>query len=83
MVETEIRALSGTFSCSPGSVNMDLGPELFPYILPFVCLVMTLLRLCLLLLRQKRAGSYWKSVLGEETHEAMLGSAFSQRCLVL
>ena len=74
MAETEKCALAGTLSCSPSCVNMDLGPELFPYIIPWDCLVMTLLRLCLLLLvRQKRARSYWKSILGKETQAGQVG----------
>lgn len=74
VVETEIHALSGTLSCSLSCVNMDLGPELFPYMVPLDCLVMTLLRLRLLLLvRQKRARSYWKLILGKETQPGPVG----------
>lgn len=41
MVETEVPALLGTLFCFSRCVNMDLGPELFPYVVPLDCLVMT------------------------------------------
>lgn len=65
-VETEIHVLSGALSCFPSCVNMDLGPELFPYVVHSDHLVMTQLRLHLLLVAgQKRACSYRKLILGQ------------------
>lgn len=78
--ETEKHALSGTLPYSPSCVSLGLGPELFCYVAPLDCLVITLLRQCVLVVGQRKACSSWQSVLGGNTARpsgAMLGSGFS------
>lgn len=80
MAETEKHVLSGALPYSPSCVSLGLGPELFCYVAPLDCLVITLLRQCVLVVGQRKACSSWKSVLGGNTARpsgAMLGSGFS------
>lgn len=86
MAEAEKPVLSGTLSCSPSPVSLGLGPELFCYMAPLDCPVITVLRQCLLLVGQRRACSSWKSVLEGNTARpsvVVLGSALSLLCQAL
>lgn len=81
MAETEKHVLSGTLPCSPSCVSLGLGPELFCYMAPLDCLVITLLPQCLLVVGQRKVCSSWKSVLEGSTGRpgvAVLRSALTQ-----
>lgn len=65
MVETEKHVLLGTLSCSPSCVSLALGAELFCYVAPLDCLVITVLNL--LLVGQRKACSSWKSLVEGNT----------------